>query len=69
MENYKQGTTLKGKGINLVLEDIECITPPGSCGEDEWLLHWVTPQGRSHITTDTELAGLLSDGATIGGVE
>jgi hypothetical protein len=34
-------------------------------GEDEWLFHWNTSEGRTYITTDIELAGLLADGATL----
>ncbi len=63
--NYPKGTTLKGLGLNLTLEDIEFLTEDGSCGEDEWLLHWATPEGRSFLTTDIELAGYLADGATL----
>ena len=33
------GTTLKGLGLNLILEDTEFLTEAGSCGEDEYLFH------------------------------
>jgi len=61
------GDKLTGNGLSLTLVDRECTTPPGSCGGDEWLYHWKTPQDRSHVTTCVELAGLLSDGAKIEG--
>ena len=71
--NYSMpaGTTLKGLGLNLILEDTEFLTEAGSCGEDEYLFHWAvpyrgrTPEGRSFLTTDIELAGYLNDGATL----
>tara|TARA_R110000803_G_scaffold69877_1_gene132483 strand:- start:1745 stop:1951 length:207 start_codon:yes stop_codon:yes gene_type:complete len=63
--NMPAGTTLKGLGLNLILEDTECLTVAGSCAEDEWLFHWATPEGRSFLTTDIELAGYLDDGATL----
>jgi len=63
---YEKGTTLTGRGLNLTLQDSECVTEPGSCAEDTWIYHWNTPEGRSHVTTDTDLAGLLADGAIMG---
>jgi hypothetical protein len=65
--NYSMpaGTTLKGLGLNLILEDTEFLTEAGSCGADEYLFHWATPEGRSFLTTDIELAGYLNDGATL----
>ena len=63
--NYPKGTTLKGLGLNLILEDKELLTEDHTVGEDNWLFHWKTPDDRTYITTDIELAGLLSDGATI----
>ena len=60
--NMPAGTTLKGLGLNLILE---FLTEAGSCGEDEYLFHWATPEGRSFLTTDIELAGYLADGATL----
>jgi len=63
----EKGTTLTGNGLNLVLNDCHCVPEPGSCGEDTWEYHWTTPEGGSYITTDTELAGLLADGAKLGG--
>jgi hypothetical protein len=65
--NYSMpaGTTLKGLGLNLILEDTEFLTEAGSCGEDEYLFHWSTLEGRSFLTTDIELAGYLNDGATL----
>ena len=62
---YPNGTTLKGLGLNLTLEDTEFLTEAGSCGEDNFLYHWSTPEGRSFLTTDIELAGYLADGATL----
>ena len=63
--NMPIGTKLTGLGLNLILEDTEFLTEAGSCGEDEWLHHWSTPEGRSFLTTDIELAGYLADGATL----
>ena len=63
--NMPKGTTLKGLGLNLILEDTEFLTEVGSCAEDEYLFHWATPEGRSFLTTDIELAGYLADGATL----
>jgi hypothetical protein len=63
--NMPAGTTLKGLGLNLILEDTEFLTEAGSCGADEYLFHWATPEGRSFLTTDIELAGYLADGATL----
>jgi hypothetical protein len=63
--NMPIGTKLTGLGLNLILEDTEFLTEAGSCGEDEWLHHWATPEGRSFLTTDIELAGYLADGATL----
>ena len=63
--NMPKGTTLKGLGLNLILEDTEFLTEDGSYGEDSWLFHWATPEGRSFLTTDIELAGYLADGATL----
>ena len=65
--NYSMpaGTTLKGLGLNLILEDTEFLTEAGSCGEDEYLFRWSTPEGRAFLTTDIELAGYLADGATL----
>ena len=63
--NMPAGTTLKGLGLNLILEDTEFLTAGGSCGEDEYLFHWSTLEGRSFLTTDIELAGYLNDGATL----
>jgi len=63
--NMPAGTKLTGLGLNLILEDTEFLTVAGSCGEDEYLFHWVTPEGRSFLTTDIELAGYLADGATL----
>ena len=63
--NMPAGTTLKGLGLNLILEDTEFLTGAGSCGEDEYLFHWSTLEGRSFLTTDIELAGYLADGATL----
>ena len=63
--NMPAGTTLKGLGLNLILEDAEFLTEAGSCGADEYLFHWATPEGRSFLTTDIELAGYLADGATL----
>jgi len=63
--NMPKGTTLKGLGLNLILEDTEFLTETGSCGEDNFLFHWATPEGRSFLTTDIELAGYLADGATL----
>ena len=63
--NMPAGTTLKGLGLNLILEDTEFLTEAGSCGEDEYLFHWSTPEGRAFLTTDIELAGYLNDGATL----
>jgi len=63
--NYPNGTTLKHKGLNLTLSDCQPITEDGSYGEDEWELHWETPEGRSHVMSDTQLAGLISDGASL----
>lgn len=63
--NMPIGTKLTGLGLNLTLEDTEFLTEAGSCGEDEWLHHWATPEGRSFLTTDIELAGYLADGATL----
>ena len=63
--NMPAGTTLKGLGLNLILEDTEFLTEAGSCGEDEYLFHWATPEGRAFLTTDIELAGYLNDGATL----
>jgi len=62
---YPNGTKLTGLGLNLILEDTELLTEDGSYGEDEWLYHWTTPEGRSFLTTDIELAGYLADGATL----
>jgi len=62
---YPNGTKLTGLGLNLILEDTEFLTEDGSYGEDIWLYHWVTPEGRSFLTTDIELAGYLADGATL----
>jgi hypothetical protein len=62
------GTTLTGNGLSLVLNNSHCVPEPGSCAEDTWEYDWITPDGRSHITTDAELAGLLADGAKLGGV-
>ena len=63
--SMKIGTKLKGNGLNLTLEDTELLTEDGSYGEDIWLFHWTTPDGRSFLTTDIELAGYLADGATL----
>jgi len=63
----ENGTTLTGNGLNLTLWDSMCVTEAGSCGEDEWLYVWETPDDRSYVTTDIELAGLLADGAKLGG--
>jgi len=62
----ENGTTLTGNGLKLTLWDATCTTEAGSCAEDEWLYIWQTPEGRSHITTDIELAELLADGAKLG---
>lgn len=62
---YPNGTKLTGLGLNLILEDTEFLTEDGSYGEDIWLYHWATPEGRSFLTTDIELAGYLADGATL----
>jgi len=62
---YPNGTKLTGLGLNLILEDTELLTEDGSYGEDTWLYHWTTPEGRSFLTTDIELAGYLADGATL----
>ena len=63
--NMPKGTTLKGLGLNLILEDTEFLTEDGSYGEDSWLFHWSTLEGRAFLTTDIELAGYLADGATL----
>ena len=63
--NMPAGTKLTGLGLNLILEDTEFLTVAGSCGEDEYLFRWATPEGRSFLTTDIELAGYLADGATL----
>jgi hemolysin-activating ACP:hemolysin acyltransferase len=62
-----KGTTLTGNGLNLVLHDCNVVPEPMSCAEDTWIYDWITPEGRSHITTDHELADLLHDGAKLGG--
>jgi hypothetical protein len=62
---YPNGTKLTGLGLNLTLEDTELLTEAGSCAEDMWMYHWATPEGRSFLTTDIELAGYLADGATL----
>ena len=62
---YPNGTKLTGLGLNLILEDTEFLTEAGSCAEDNFLYHWATPEGRSFLTTDIELAGYLNDGATL----
>jgi len=62
---YPKGTKLTGLGLNLTLEDTEFLTEAGSCSEDNYLYHWATPEGRSFLTTDIELAGYLADGATL----
>jgi len=68
--NYPKGTTLKGsdrQGLKepRILEDTELLTEAGSCGEDQFLYHWRTPDGLLYLTTDIELAGLLADGAEL----
>ncbi len=69
MKTLPNGTTLTGNGLNLTLSGAVCVTEPGSCGADEWLYVWETPDGlRSHVTTGIELAELLADGAKLGGV-
>ena len=65
----EKGTTLTGNGLNLVLKDCHVVPEPGSCAEDTWEYEWIKVCGGSHITTDHELADLLSDGARLGGVE
>ena len=62
---YPNGTKLTGLGLNLILEDTEFLTEAGSCGEDNFLFHWSTLEGRSFLTTDIELAGYLADGAIL----
>lgn len=62
-----KGTKLTGNGLNLVLRDCHPVTEPGSFAEDIWEYEWIKVCGGSHITTDCELAALLSDGAKIGG--
>ena len=69
MKTLEKGTTLTGNGLNLVLKGVVTVPEPGSCAEDTWLYEWTTTDSRSYITTDYELAGLLSDGAKLGGVE
>ena len=70
MNTLPSGTTLTGNGLSLTLWDSMCVTEAGSCAEDEWIYVWETPDGlRSHVTTDVELAGLLADGAKLGGIE
>lgn len=51
--------------LNLTLHQVELITEPGSCGRDEFLYHWDTPEGLDFLTTSDELDGMLSDGATL----
>ena len=63
--NMPNGTKLTGLGLNLTLEDTEFLTEARSCSEDNYLFHWATPEGRSFLTTDIELAGYLADGATL----
>ncbi len=63
--NMPAGTTLKGLGLSVILEDNELLTEAGSCGADEYFFHWATPEGRAFLTTDIELAGYLADGATL----
>jgi hypothetical protein len=41
--NMPAGTTLKGLGLNLILEDTEFLTEAGSCGEDEYLFRRRVP--------------------------
>lgn len=65
----QKGTTLTGNGLNLTLRDCHCVPEPLSYGEDTWEYEWIKTDGGSRITTDTELAGLLADGARLGGVE
>lgn len=62
----ENGTTLTGNGLNLVLKDCHCVPEPLSYGEDTWEYEWIKVCGGSYITTDTELAGLLADGAKLG---
>jgi hypothetical protein len=59
--NLKDGTKLTGLGLKLTLGDAQLLTD----GEDEWLYHWLTPDDKSYLTTDIELAGLLADGAEL----
>ena len=63
--NLKDGTKLTGLGLKLTLGDAQLLTEAGSCGEDEWLYHWLTPDDKSYLTTNIELAGLLADGAEL----
>jgi hypothetical protein len=51
--------------LDLTLHQVELITEPGSCGRDEFLYHWDTPEGLDFLTTSDELDGMLSDGATL----
>ena len=65
IKSYPAGTTLKGLGLNLTLTETELLTEAHTFGEDEYLFHWRTPDDRSFLTTDIELAGYLADGATL----
>jgi hypothetical protein len=66
---YPIGTKLRLRKdsvkLDLELYQVELITEPGSCGRDEFLYHWETPEGLDFLTTSDELDGMLSDGATL----
>jgi hypothetical protein len=62
----EKGTTLTGNGLNLVLNDCHVVPEPMSCAEDTWEYEWIKVCGGSYITTDTELAGIMADGAMMG---
>ena len=66
---YEIGTKLRlrkdSTKLDLVLDQVECITEPGSCGEDEFLYHWNTEEGLNFLTMSDELYGMLADGATL----
>ena len=59
------GTILTYLGLSISLEHTELLTDEKTNGEDEYLFHWSTPEGRSFLTTDIELDSLLVDGATL----